>query len=575
MYERLSSTEFQSDVPPVGHMSQFPWVTDGCFQASTVEHSLMSLPDDVTAAGAMSSTLDDVTVCQLFSQSAIGAPDTCPALLLLPQEEQPNETERLRAGGSKGDGGEAGLVEGFEQFEGNIPEFISYFLDSAGRGRRGRRALRSPRRARRAEKRQGERARRLKGETDKGDEDRQAIEKVERRFPLREGCPVVLTWRGVGGGRIGRSLHLPTRKKTRPRSCVRQNSAKGKGTEQNQDKVPDIKKPRGRPRVRPPPLVARLPPPDSGTLTPTLPCLPPTPFMLQTLPLPPSTPPRSLLEQLLFELNQPSGAGETNTSTPRMLCPSGNNAEARSSQQQQQQQQQPDGEVSDMLDHLLLSLEQPSRMRPYTIIKDLQQCSREEARDAAPAHTHMRTPRRRAPRLTRTMHLSATPWRRHCDPADRKMEGSGQKRILAEISLRAEMFEERRMTRNQAKLLRKSATSEWASSSSMGPDIPDPKRRQPGKNMKILRLKLLGKRKREEEEEEEEDEEEEEEEEDEEVWGRESAETSPRPPLPPRPQSPCQGEPDTEAHLSPSTAPANRLAGQLGRTSPQGGALTL
>ena len=123
-------------------------------------------------------------------------------------------------------GGE--LVDGFEQFEGNIPEFISYFLDLAGPRRAGHQVRRSPRRMKREEKRGSERARRLRGGMGKDGEERQGTGKVACRFPLREGRPVVLTWRGLGGGRIGRLIHLPPRKKARSRPCVRQSSAQGK-----------------------------------------------------------------------------------------------------------------------------------------------------------------------------------------------------------------------------------------------------------------------------------------------------------------------------------------------------------
>lgn len=238
--------------------------------------------------------------------------------------------------------------------------------------------------------------------------------------------------------------------------------------------------------------------------------------MRHTVPVPPSAPSRSLLEQLLFELNQPSCAEQTlnghstqhssSTTTPRILCPS-LSAEAKSSEQQQQQ---PDGEASDILDHLMQSLQQSADMMPYTIIKDLQECHRrEEAKDAGPqprAHAHSAAPCQKAPQPITHTSLSHPQYRRHCKPTDRRAKGgTGKKMILEEISLSAEMFEERRMTRNQAKRLRTSSANAWATRSTEQ-DNPAPKRPQQGKNMKTLRQKLLGKRKRDEDEEEKEEE---------------------------------------------------------------------
>ncbi|XP_042558684.1 uncharacterized protein LOC122128552 [Clupea harengus] len=541
MCVRPNTVEFQTVVPheSVGHMSQFPWVTEGCLQTSSDENPLMApSDDDVCTAVVIPSTLDDATVCQLISEVTVGAPGgSCSSLLPPPPEDQPKEKERLRMSTTE-DGGE--LVDGFEQFEGNIPEFISYFLDLAGPRRAGHQVRRSPRRMKREEKRGSERARRLRGGMGKDGEERQGTGKVACRFPLREGRPVVLTWRGLGGGRIGRLIHLPPRKKARSRPCVRQSSAQGKA-EPSQNKIPAIRKPRRRIQLLP--LQAHLecdtlPPTPTPTPTPSYLSL--SPSILHTLPLPPATQPRFLLEQLLTELNQPSGATEAlnshstlpaNTTSPRMLYSSGN-ADARSSQQQQ-----PEGEVNDMLDHLLLSLEQPVDMRPYTVIKKLQEGHRrEEVRSAVydlpRAHTpllHAHPLLWKAPEPSHTQpqqHWSeaslsvSNEWLRipkaslsgatlpgpsyhpHCKPSKHKTKCRRENRRLAEISLKEEMFEERRMTRNQANILRISHEHTTAAgAASTGPGVPVPKHPRLGKNMKILRQKLLGKRKREEDEE--------------------------------------------------------------------------
>ncbi|KAL2077482.1 hypothetical protein ACEWY4_026986 [Coilia grayii] len=524
LYNRPSLVDFQSGMPPLDPIGQLPWVTETCFQTSTDVNALMALTGDTNAIPVeLPSTLDESMVRQLISAVAVEPPDCAPSLFLPAPEDQPTGTERLGNAAAM-EGGRAELVEGFEQFEGNIPEFISYFLDSTGPRRRGRRMRRSGRRARGGEKRGSERgserARRPRGGVGKGaKEDKQTVGKVERRFPLREGRPADLMWRGVGGGRIGTSLHLPPRKKCRTRSYARQNCTQGK-TELSQEKAPTIRRPRGRSRVRSLPVHARPCDPESDPLYPNLPPRPLTPPMLHAMPLPPAQS-RSLLEQLLFELNQPSCAVEQ-LENKRSTLPASTTSPYSmpySAEKADRIQGEREGEVVDSFNSLLLSLDQSLGIKSYTSIKDRQEGHHLGGEKRSEVCVQVHTPAQQMPKTSQFSRATVKSplYRSGGKPCRWKTKVRGKKKtaLVQETVLREEMFEERRMTRDQAKRLRASNESSVAAAPCVGGSEPQAtpasghlqqdevatcKTAAPttGKNMKILRQKLLGKKRKQE-----------------------------------------------------------------------------
>ncbi|XP_063046660.1 nucleolar and coiled-body phosphoprotein 1-like isoform X2 [Engraulis encrasicolus] len=409
--------------------------------------------------------------------------------------------------------GRSELVEGFEQFEGNIPEFISYFLDSAGPGRRSGRRMRM-RRARggggggggeRGEKR----ARRPRGPRGAGGtlaekvaaEEKQTVGKVERRFPLREGRSVHVMWRGVGGGRVGTWLHLPPRKRCRARAYARQNSAQSQGKADNcQEKTPAIRKARGRPpRIQSLPVHAHSSLHETDAVYEVLAHGPLTPTMLPTLPLPPAQS-RYYLDQLLLDLNQPSGAGgeqledtrcshtpmPTDTTSPSMPCSVGKAEDVcpvEEGERGNRAKVHGEAEVVDSLKCLLMTLDESLDVKSsFTGVKDPQEGpphsteSFENLPQQGGSEPPLSKARRgsripKASRLYRRSKGKRPVFRSGCKPFTWKSEVKGKDKDKKkapspkeqqESVLKEEMFEERRMTRNQAKRISETPSADPA-----------------------------------------------------------------------------------------------------------------
>ncbi|KAL7886194.1 hypothetical protein AOLI_G00064890 [Acnodon oligacanthus] len=282
------------------------------------------------------------------------------------------------------------VVEGFEQFEGNIPGFISFFLDpahsqSTGRGEKGRprwgREFRGERPARKPRVRSG-------GEgTGRGRGRGRGRGGRRQSHSERWGWAPRLAWRGQGGGRVGRKLDTrPTWKQpvrlTRRRrgrgALLEVGEGRGRGRQrgrrgthagsEGQDSPPCLSSQRGPPRECPLPL----PPCSSSFCQNTMST--PDPPLLHTVSLPPdprmSTQPMDLfLDDIMvgFDFlhpvhteNQTNQHGFLNTtassvpSVSKTVYPS-----MRSSVKPAGvSQQPPEGDLCDILDHFLNTFEQ-------------------------------------------------------------------------------------------------------------------------------------------------------------------------------------------------------------------------
>ncbi|XP_066505077.1 uncharacterized protein [Hoplias malabaricus] len=283
-----------------------------------------------------------------------------------------------------GQGGMEEVVEGYEQFEGNIPGFISYFLNGTcsqstrkrGRGRprkrvgvRGEEAVRKARVRARSEGM----FRRGRGRKGKG-----------QSHGERWGWAPRLVWRGQGGGKVGRKLDVRStgiqqmrRGRGRGRGSFLQGEWRDRGRQRQrgahadskgQDGAPCLRSPRSGPHLYP-----SLPPcSPSFFQNSTNSRIPEYPSLLHTTSLPPdpqmpSQPMDLLLDDIIAGLNflppvhSPDEPPEMVNTLPANDPPilkttyfSMNSMERPTDRSHQQ----PEGELCDILDHFLSSFEQ-------------------------------------------------------------------------------------------------------------------------------------------------------------------------------------------------------------------------
>ncbi|XP_060741846.1 uncharacterized protein LOC132856325 [Tachysurus vachellii] len=174
----------------------------------------------------------------------------------------------------------ADAVNDLKQFEGNLPGFINYFLDSTNSqnvGRRGEGCVREGARGVQVVNRARAKSRGTAGGS--------AIERVRctgggrrQRHMERWGLAARLAQQGQGGGRVGRLLETRSTRKRRMRAFQRRQGrealmeageARGRGRQRQRGKTGTFagseeqndpvrkRRPRGRPRVRPLPPISR------------------------------------------------------------------------------------------------------------------------------------------------------------------------------------------------------------------------------------------------------------------------------------------------------------------------------
>ncbi|KAI4879522.1 hypothetical protein NFI96_026819 [Prochilodus magdalenae] len=284
------------------------------------------------------------------------------------------------------------VVDGFEQFGGNIPGFISYFLDPAhvqSTGRRGR--GRPSGRGRARGEKPARRARiRSRGEgTVRGRGRGRGRGRTGQSRTERWGWSPRLAFSGQGGGRVGRKLDTRptgkhpvrlTRRRQGNRALVEIGEGRGRGRQrkrgrrgtqavgEGQDTLPCLSSPRSHPHV----CSLPLPPCSSSFCQNTMGA--PEPSLLHTVSLPPapqmSTQSIDLfLDDIMLGLNVlPPVHAENPTdqsgfvyamtsnmsSVTKTQCPSINSLVKPTDASQQQ----PEGELFDILDHFLNTFEQ-------------------------------------------------------------------------------------------------------------------------------------------------------------------------------------------------------------------------
>ncbi|XP_028816735.1 uncharacterized protein LOC114768547 [Denticeps clupeoides] len=250
---------------PYGTDGTRPWETQCCLPNRASVPG--SPPNDVTVPGVMTSTLDDAALNALIYGTGMVQNVQHPSVpnfsaptqpLLSPSNTLPRDGEDIRRSMDEDEYGEL-----LESFEGDIPEFINYFLGGPQSERsrprsRGQRGRGMPSAERGARVRTSRGARQGPSTSSRVGGRRRGRGGVA----LREGRPVRLGWTGCGGGRVGSQICL------RPKmACVRQRRCRAQG---GQGGTPGTCRPRGCPRLRPIPVpqgaLQELPEPSDVSL---------------------------------------------------------------------------------------------------------------------------------------------------------------------------------------------------------------------------------------------------------------------------------------------------------------------
>ncbi|XP_026796199.3 uncharacterized protein LOC113542712 [Pangasianodon hypophthalmus] len=287
----------------------------------------------------------------------------------------------------------ADAINDLKQFEGNIPGFISHFLDSTDSQNIGRMGQGCAREGAKEE----QVVKRARARSTGGGSVREWVRWIgggrggrRQRRMERWGLVARLAWRGQGGGRVGRLLETRSTGKNPMRTFQRRRGreafveageARGRGRHREKGKTgtiagseeqndpPRKRRPRGRPRVRPLPPASRsfstMTSTKQDTLDPTeldlLHTVTPTPAVQME----PIQPIDTLLDDIMTGLhflppaeNQTNQHGLMNTTTSRgppiskAMYPNSQSVKSTDPKQHLE------GEISDILDHFLRTFEQ-------------------------------------------------------------------------------------------------------------------------------------------------------------------------------------------------------------------------